>query len=295
MSEVDLHLHTTFSDGTLSPTELVRLCASRGLKVIAVTDHDSTEGIQEALATAEEHPGVTIIPGIELSTDVPGSEIHLLGYYVQYQDPQFQDTLLELREGRDQRARKIVEKLEALGVGVSWERVEELSGGGAIGRPHIAQAMVERGYVKYPRDAFDEYLGRNGPAYVGRTRLTPAMAVEMLAKNGALPVMAHPSFYTTDDDKDQTEVLKERLLELKQVGLVGVEVHYKDYSAEQVSQYAAIAEELELIPCGGSDYHAAGNPGEPEPGSVGPPMSTVELLRSTHQRQSAHDTGRGRL
>lgn len=294
MSEVDLHLHTTFSDGTLSPTELVQLCASRGLKVIAVTDHDSTEGISQALAAAREHTGLTVIPGIELSTDVPGSEIHLLGYFVQYQDAQFQSTLSELRRGRDQRARSIVEKLDALGVGVSWERVEELSGDGAIGRPHIAQAMVEKGYVKYPRDAFDEYLGRNGPAYVERTKLTPAMAVEMLAQNGALPVMAHPSYYTSEAGADQSAVLKEVLLELKQVGLVGVEVYYKDYSAEQVTRYAAIAEELELVPCGGSDYHAAGNPGEPEPGSVGPPMSTVDLLRSAHQLQNAHDGGGGR-
>ena len=280
MIEVDLHLHTSFSDGTLSPAELVRLCHGRGLKVIAITDHDSTEGIPGVLAAAEELAGLTVIPGIELSTDVPAGEIHLLGYFVQYQDPEFQRTLRELRDGRDHRARKMVEKLHELGVEVSWERVQALSGGGAIGRPHIAQAMVEKGYVRYPRDAFTEYLGRNGPAYVERARLTPTAAVEMLVQNGALPVMAHPSYFAGDPDTDQAAILRETLKELKQAGLVGVEVHYGDYSPEQVDLFAAMAGDVGLVACGGSDYHASGNPDEPEPGSVGPPMSTVDALRS---------------
>ena len=286
MIEVDLHLHTTFSDGTMSPTELVRLCGRRGLRVIAITDHDSTEGIAEALKAAEELAELTVIPGIELSTDVSGSEIHLLGYFVQYRDPGFQQALGELREGRDQRARKMVEKLRELGVEVSWERVEELSGGGAIGRPHIAQALVEKGYVQYPRDAFKEYLGRNGPAYVERTKLTPVTAVEMLVRNGALPVMAHPSYYVPGADEDQTANLRETLSELKKAGLAGLEVHYGDYSPEQVALFGALAEDVGLIPCGGSDYHASGNPDEPEPGSVGPPMSTIDELRAAQQRRT---------
>ena len=285
--EVDLHLHTTFSDGTLSPSQLVQLCAQRGLRVIALTDHDSTEGIPEAMEAAEEYPELTLIPGIEFSTDVPGSEIHLLGYYVDYRDAAFQRSLQDLRSGRVDRAKGIVDRLEALGVKVSWERVQELSGGGAIGRPHIAQAMVEAGHVEYPRDAFDKYLGRNGLAYVERTKLTPADAVRMLVRNGALPVMAHPTYSTTKSGDEAADELRGTLATLKRSGLVGVEVHYGDYSPEVVESLARTADELGLVPCGGSDYHASGNPGEPEPGTVGPPASTVEKLRSLKRRSAA--------
>ena len=280
MAEVDLHLHTTFSDGTLSPTQLVRLCAQRGLNVIAITDHDSTEGISESIEAARETPGLSLIPGIELSTDIPGAEIHLLGYFVDHENPEFQRTLQQLRDGREDRARRMVEKLRALGVEISWDRVQELSGGGAIGRPHLAQAMVEKGYVKYPRDAFDEYLGRNGPAYVERAKLTPVEAVRLLGEHGALPVMAHPTYAAKSQGMEGIEELRDTLSELKEAGLVGMEVHYGDYTAEQVESLARMAEELDLIPCGGSDYHASGNPGEPEPGSAGPPMETVTALEA---------------
>ena len=278
MAEVDLHLHTTFSDGTLSPTELVGLCARSGLRTIAITDHDSTEGIPEALAAAESLSGLAIIAGIELSTDVPDGEIHLLGYFVRYQELGFQSSLQELRDGRQERAQNMVRKLNAMGVNISWERVQEISGGAAFGRPHIAQALVEAGYVKYPRDAFDKYIGRNGPAYVERVKLTPVGAVEMLVHNGALPVMAHPTHFMAGSDEDATARLKRTLPELKEAGLVGMEVYYGDYSPEEVESLAGIAEETGLVPCGGSDYHASGNPGEPEPGSVGPPVATVSAL-----------------
>ena len=280
MAEVDLHLHTTHSDGRLSPTELVRLCVQRGLKVISVSDHDSTEGIAEALKAAGAFPDLTIIPGIELSTDIPGSEVHVLGYFVDYENDGFQRILAGFRDGREERARRMVENLDAQGVHVSWKRVVELSGGGAIGRPHIAHAMVEAGIVQYPKDAFDRYIGRNGSAYVERLKLTPEDAVRVLVENGALPVMAHPTYSASKSDRDEVEELEEILVRLKAAGLVGMEVHYGDYSAEVVARLASLADRLGLIPCGGSDYHASGNPGEPEPGTAGPPMETFEALRS---------------
>ena len=287
MAEVDLHLHTTFSDGRLSPTELVRLCAERGLKVISISDHDSTEGIAEALEAAGAFPDLTIIPGIELSTNIPGSEVHVLGYFVDYENDPFQRLLAEFRDGREERARRMVEKLETLGVHISWERVVELSDGGAIGRPHIARAMVEVGIVEYPRDAFDRYIGRNGPAYVERLKLTPEDAIKILVENGALPVMAHPTYTATKSDRDEVAELEELLARLKAVGLVGVEVYYGDYSADVVARLASLASEIGLVPCGGSDYHASGNPDEPEPGTVGPPMKTVEALRTLASRTPA--------
>ena len=284
MALVDLHLHTTYSDGRLTPTQLVRLCAERGLETIAISDHDSTEGLNEAFEAAAEVQELSVIPAIELSTDVPGSEIHVLGYFVDRDEPDFQRTLTRFRDGRERRGEKMVERLAELGVEVSWERVKEISGGGAIGRPHIAQAMVEAGHVRYPRDAFDKYIGRNGAAYAERIKLTPSEAVRILRTNGAVPVMAHPTYSASKSDRNEVDQLRDILTELKDAGLAGMEVHYGDYTPQQVDYLARLAQELDLIPCGGSDYHASGNPGEPEPGSVGPPPETVEALRALSGR-----------
>lgn len=287
MIEVDLHLHTVYSDGRLSPAELVRLCARRGLKAIAITDHDSTEGIPEALSAAEDFGDLSVVQGVELGTDTAGGEVHLLGYYVNRQDRRFQRVMAEMREGRDERARQMVAKLNTLGVNISWDRVRELSGGGAVGRPHVAQAMVEGGYVEYPRDAFDRYLGRNGSAYVERVKLTPVTAVELLVSNGALPVMAHPIYYMAGSAPSEVAKLKRTLTEMKEAGMVGMEVYYAQYSSDEVEFLAGLADEMGLIPCGGSDYHASGNPGEPEPGSAGPPMATVTALISLKKQTAA--------
>lgn len=181
---VDLHLHTLASDGRLSPTELVNLIASKGVTVAAISDHDTTEGVEEATRAAKAHPDLEIIPAIELSTDIPGDEIHMLGYFLQYEDEEFQKILSRFREGRLERGKMMVEKLAALGKPVDWDRVQEIAGDGAVGRPHIALAMVERGYFKEPKEAFYEYLGRNGLAYAERQKMTPLEGVEMLAKVG---------------------------------------------------------------------------------------------------------------
>ena len=278
MIEADLHLHTTFSDGTLTPTQLITLCAERGLKVICISDHDTTNGLPEAFEAARAYPQMTVIPGIELSTDVPGSEIHILGYFVDHHDADLQSILEEFRSGRENRGKKMVENLNAMGLAITWERVQQIAGDASIGRPHIAQALVEAGYVQYSRDAFDKYIGRNGAAYAERAKLEPRDAVRLLAEHGALPVMAHPTYSETKSDRDGVSSLPETLDELKQAGLVGMEVYYGDYTPEQVEWLRGLADEFALIPCGGSDYHALGNPNEPEPGSVGPPMSSVEAL-----------------
>ena len=268
MAQVDLHLHTTLSDGRLTPTQMVELVAERGLQVVAITDHDSTEGLAEALEALRRFPQLSIIPGIELSTDIPGNEIHVLGYFIRYSDTGFQRTLREFRDGRVDRAREMVNKLAALGLPVEWERVLELADG-AVGRPHIAQAMVEKGYITYPQEAFIKHLGRNGLAYAERAKLTPSEAVRLITEVGGLPVLAHPR------EVDNVESL---LPELKAAGLVGIEVYYETYLPSQVQAFAAMADREKLIPCGGSDYHAMGTPGEVEPGAVGPPLETVERL-----------------
>ncbi|MQF48486.1 PHP domain-containing protein [SAR202 cluster bacterium AC-647-N09_OGT_505m] len=269
MAQVDLHLHTTRSDGRLTPTELVEMLAERGLKVVAITDHDSTEGLIQVFEAAKRFPQLSIIPGIELSTDIPGNEIHVLGYFIRYSDPGFQQTLREFRDGRVGRAREMVSKLAALGMPVEWDRVLELADGGSVGRPHIAQAMVEKGYITYPQEAFTEYIGRNGSAYAERYKLTPTEAVRLITGVGGLPVLAHPR------EVDNVESL---LPELKAAGLVGMEVYYGSYNTSQVETFAAMAARYGLIPCGGSDYHALGTPDEVQPGTVGPSLDIAQSL-----------------
>ena len=275
---VDLHLHTTASDGRLSPTELIHLLASQGLKQVAISDHDTTEGLAEAFAAAEEFPDMRIIPAIELSTDIPGDEVHMLGYFLRHEDEELQKILREFRMGRLERGRMMVEKLATLGINIEWERVQEIAGEGSVGRPHIALAMVEKGYCKEPKDAFPEYLGRNGSAYVERSKMTPPEAVEMLIRFGAVPVLAHPAYL---NDMETT------IAELAEAGIVGLEVHYAQFSPETVQQLAGLADRYGLIPCGGSDYHALGNEGEPLPGTLGPPPETVGLLEEAASKIAA--------
>jgi predicted metal-dependent phosphoesterase TrpH len=275
MAFVDLHLHTTASDGQLTPAQLIGLVARQGLQIVSVTDHDSTEGLDEAIQAAKHFPSLTVIPGIELSTDIPGTEIHILGYFLDYQDSRFQKTLVDFRLGREERGWLMVQKLKQLDIKIEWGRVKELSGGGAIGRPHLAQAMLERGYVSSQKDAFDLYIGRNGPAYVERSKLSPADAVGFINSVGGVGVLAHPTFVSNS----------ERVVgDLKKVGLAGIEVYYKDYSPEDVRKLSSLATRYDLVPCGGSDYHALGIPGEVLPGIVGPPLETIEKLKALTKR-----------
>jgi predicted metal-dependent phosphoesterase TrpH len=268
MAEVDLHLHTTASDGRLSPTELVRLLAKRGLRMAAITDHDTTNGLDEAFEEAANHPGLTLIPGIELSADVPGNEVHMLGYHVDRDDEDLQSALKEFRAGRVERGKDMVDRLAELGLPVSWERVQKLAQG-TVGRPHIAQAMVERGYIEHVAQAFDKYLGRNGLAYSERVKLTPEGAVRLITQAGGVAVLAHP-IYTTD--------YIDMLPGLKAAGLVGMEVHYSTLSRDAIAELERVAKEHDLLPCGGSDYHAMDKPDEALPGQAGPPLEVAERL-----------------
>ena len=268
---IDLHLHTLASDGRLSPTELVRLAARQGLKTIAVTDHDTTDGLAEAFEAAKEFPSLRVIPGIELSADVPGDEVHVLGYFINPDDADLQAELLRFRAGRVDRARTMVEKLAQLGIHVEWERVRHFAGDGAVGRPHIAMALVEAGYCQEPKDAFPEYLGRNGLAYVERVKLTPADAVGMIRRAGGAAVLAHPA-YMTD--------MEAGIANLSGIGLAGMEVHYAKYRDDTIRQLARLARQYELIPCGGSDYHGMGNSDECLPGENGPFLDSVEKLEA---------------
>lgn len=270
-AKVDLHLHTLASDGRLTPTQLVQLAASQGLRTISVSDHDTTDGLAEAMDAAKDFPGLRIIPGIELSADVPGDEVHVLGYFIDPGDAELQSELARFREGRLGRAKAMVEKLGGLGIHVEWGRVQHFAGDGAVGRPHIALALVEAGYCKEPKDAFPEYLGRNGLAYVERVKLTPTQAVGMIQSAGGVAVLAHPA-YMND--------MEAGIANLAGAGLAGMEVHYAKYREDTIRQLARLAREYDLIPCGGSDYHGLGNSDECLPGENGPSMESVERLEA---------------
>ncbi len=277
-SRADLHTHSTMSDGVLSPSELVDLAYRRGVRILALTDHDVTDGLPEAFAAAARHPDMTLIPGIEMSTDVPGSEVHILGHFIDWQDESFQRALVHLRESRLDRAEKMVAKLSELSKPVRWERVQEIAGDGAVGRPHIARALVEAGHVATVNEAFDLYLSRNGPAYVERERLTPREVVETLLDVGGLCTLAHP--------RDLAH-LDELLAQLKGAGLTGMEVFYQDYAPAEVERLRLLAEKFGLLPLGGSDYHGFGGPQQREPGDIPLPDGPVEQLLALARERGA--------
>ncbi len=280
-SRGDLHTHSTFSDGILTPTELIELAYQRGVRIMALTDHDTTEGLPEAFAVAEHYPDFTLIPGIEMSTDVPGSEVHILGHFIDWGDDQFELQLVRLRESRLGRARRMADKLEQLGKPVSWERVESLAGEGAVGRPHIARALVEAGHVSSVNEAFDLYLSRTGPAYVERERLTPAQVIETLTAVHGLPTLAHPR---------DLEGLEGLLEELTTAGLIGMEVYYQDYTPDVVERLKGLADRFDLLPLGGSDYHGFGGHQQRQPGDIPLPDEPVERLLALARERGALET-----
>lgn len=269
MSRVDLHIHSTASDGRLTPAELVREAAERGLSYIALTDHDTVDGIAPAQEAAKSFPQLKVIPGVEISTDTPDGEVHVLGYFIDYNDPEFGDTMEKFKNSRLRRAQGMVAKLENLGIHIDWQRVQEIAGSSSVGRPHIAQAMLEKGYIDSFKQAFAEYLGRNRPAYVEREKMAPAEAVAIIAKAKGLAVLAHP--LTADDPEALTT-------ELKAAGLVGIEAYYNGYGDEEIKRLVGLAQRHNLIATGGSDYHGLEPDNETAIGGADVPIESAEQL-----------------
>jgi 3',5'-nucleoside bisphosphate phosphatase len=243
----DLHIHSNFSDGLLSPEEIVRKARDAGLTVIAITDHDTVDGIGPAIAEGEK-VGVKVIPGIEFTTDTKDNEIHVLGYYIDYKAQWLQQLLLKIREDRKNRIYKIVDKLKEQGVDISAQEVLALAENGSAGRPHVARMLIQKGIVKNIPEAFNRFLVRGAPAYIPHFRLTPSEAVQTIVKAGGIPVYAHPAVSNSD----------EIIPELMANGLAGIEVFYGKHSDAQVKHYRALAEKYGLLMTGGSDFHGFG-------------------------------------
>ncbi len=239
---VDLHTHSTASDGELEPADLVELALQRGLSAIALTDHDTVAGIDAAMAAAK-NTRLEVIPGVELSADVPQAEVHVLGYWIDWRDPYLAEMLVKFQDGRFGRAEKMVQKLAALGAPISFDRVRAIAGDASIGRPHVAQALLEAGYIANVTEAFDRFIGRNGPAYVERFRLTPEDAVGLILKAGGVPVLAHP--------RDVTSYVEPMV----RAGMLGLEVYYGAYDDQTIQSLQHLAREYGLVATGGSDFH----------------------------------------
>jgi hypothetical protein len=280
-SLADLHSHSTYSDGRLTPAQLIDLAHRNGVRIMSLTDHDIVDGLPEAFEAAARHGDFTLIPGIEMSTDVPGNEVHILGHFIDWHDEGFRRRLEKLQESRLGRARAMVDKLIGLGKPVTWGQVQNFAGEGAVGRPHIALALVEAGHVSSINEAFDLYLSRSGPAYVGRARLDPQEVVELLRGVGGLATLAHPRELLASGN------LEELLGLLASAGLTGMEVYYQDYVPEEVETLRALATRFGLIPLGGSDYHGLGGPQQREPGNIPLPMEPVERLLSLARERGA--------
>lgn len=263
----DLHIHSTASDGAYPPSQLVEMALAKGLGAISLTDHDSTEGIDLALQAAQGTP-LEVIPGVEISAEAGSQEAHILGYYIDHHHPPLLERLGVIRDFRRHRAWKMIERLKDLGMPLSRERVAEIAGEGSLGRPHIARAMMEEGYVSSTTEAFANYIGRNGPAYVPRYKITPLEATRMILEAGGLPVLAHP-----------LEVLG-LLPELACAGLVGIEAYYGQYSPEQSHYLARRAKKYGLIATGGTDFHGPGILETPDLGEVWIPEEVVPRLQA---------------
>lgn len=277
--EADLHCHTTASDGLLTPQELVRQAALAELKGVGITDHDTLSGWEEAEATGREC-GLEILKGIELNTEVNGIEIHILGYEPEFEAKVLQEKLSFLRGARYKRMLDMIGRLNSLDVRVRAEDVEKFAHGESIGRPHVAQALIESGYAHSLKDAFTRYIGYGAPAYVPRYKLTPAEAIKVVRQAGGVAVLAHPGI----------QRLEGSLKEWVDQGLQGLEVSHSDHSGEDEARYRKLALEYGLVPTGGSDFHGEKRKPGVKLGGWGTSLDTVFVIRDLARRNRIKTT-----
>lgn len=278
---LDLHVHSTASDGTLTPQQVVAVALEKGLRALALADHDSVAGIEPALAAAASS-GLAFLPAVEISTDYEATEVHILGYFLDYHHPELLAKLSAIREAREGRAEKMVTLLREHGLNITYEQVLERANGGSVGRPHVAGALVASGHVGSPQEAFDRYLGRGRPAYVPRYKLTPQEAIALIRRCGGLPVLSHPGLVHND------ALVREIIAE----GIGGLEAYHSAHTQSANEKYARLAEEMGLLVTCGTDSHGPGGSIPVEIGSVTMP-NEEEALERLLEWGREHGRGRG--
>ncbi len=247
----DLHVHSSASDGTMNPNQILDLAVEMGLPGLALTDHDTMAGLVEAEEYLERKGlPIIFIPGIELNTDYGESEIHILGYFIEYHDSPIEEPLIKIRAARFERALKMVDKLRSMGLSITFEQVQRIARGDLIGRPHVAQALMDKGFVFSLKEAFQKYIGKGRPAYIPRYKFTPDEAIALVKAAGGISVLAHPGLIKE----------KHMINDIIDMGVEGLEVFYPEHSERQVQEYCQLARSKQLIVTGGSDFHGTGSP-----------------------------------
>ena len=255
MNTVDLHVHSNKSDGSYTPSELVEYALEKGLSAFALTDHDTTDGIDEALKAAEGKP-IEVIPGIEFSSEYEGRDIHILGLYIDHKSEYFKRRLINFKNGRIIRNKEMCKRLTEHGMPVTYEELTAEFPDSTITRGHYAKYLLNHGYTKSLKEAFDRYIGDNGPCFVPRKKITPMRAVEIILKAGGIPILAHPVLYRMSSKR-----LDKLTAKLKTMGLAGIEAVYSTYSASDERDIRALAAKYDLCISGGSDFHGSTKPG----------------------------------
>lgn len=256
MKAVDLHVHSDKSDGSMSPAALTAYAAQKGLRAYALTDHDTVDGLVEAMEAARQFPDLEVIPGIELSTEYKGRDIHIVGLYIRYEEPAFQKHLIDFQNSRILRNEKMCHNLADAGIDISFEKLQAEFPDSVITRAHYARYLLAHGYVASLKEAFDRYVGDHTKYFVPREKVTPAQAVSLILHAGGIPILAHPVLYHMSD-----AALEELVAQLKDAGLIGMECIYSSYSSSEERDMKRIADKFGLAYSGGSDFHGNAKPG----------------------------------
>ncbi|SDB42447.1 PHP domain-containing protein [Butyrivibrio sp. INlla16] len=255
MKKVDLHTHSAASDGTYSPSELIRYAHEIGLSAIALTDHDTISGLSEAIEEGDKYPDLEVIPGIEYSTVRNGKDVHVVGLYINYKDDDFKRSLQSFIDSREERNRKMCKKLTDAGMPITYEELVENNPGAVITRAHFGRLLLAKGYTTSIKEAFDRFIGDHCPCYVPREKITPEMAIEQIISGGGIPILAHPVLYGLGRD-----AMDELVHSMKDAGLVGIEAIYGTYTAQDERDMKSIAAKYNLLISGGSDFHGGNKP-----------------------------------
>jgi len=279
---IDLHSHSTASDGMLSPTELIQYAKEKDLEAIALTDHDTSEGVEEAIKAGKECD-IEVVPGIEISAEYPEHTMHILGYYIDFKDQTFIKNISVLQKARAERNPRIVKNLQKLGINIEYDEILKEAGSGQVGRPHFAKVLLNKGYVKTNKEAFNKYLKKGAPGYEDKFRFQPEDAISHILNAGGIPVLAHPATLKCKTDEE----IESQVKKLLDYGLKGIEVYYSDHKPAQIELYTKLADRYGLLITGGSDFHGKKIKGielGTGKGKLNVPYALLEKMKESQQQ-----------